>query len=85
MKTSPRQTQHLVCTDEWSFGGMSGGGRYELHIFRVTADGKIINHPKWGNKVWKYKTYEQLEAIQATCDRIGLACGALKVYEPPTK
>lgn len=80
------RTQQLVCTADrpngWNFGGMSGGGKYELHIFRVDAGGKIINHPKWGNKVWKYKTYDQLQLIHAVCDKIGLDCGALAVYQP---
>lgn len=80
------RTQQLVSTvdkpDGWCFGGMIGQGKYELHIFRIGEGGKIVNHPKWGNKVWKYRTYEHLEKIRAKCDQIGLQCGALKVYHP---
>lgn len=82
------RTQQLVSTgdkpDGWCFGGMSGSGVYELHIFRV-VDGRIVNHPKWGNKRWKYRRYEDLEKIRAKCDQIGLLCGALKIYEPRSK
>lgn len=76
-----------VCTANypggWNYGACYGSGVYELHIFRV-ENGKIVRGPHYGKK-WKYhnsklSASQTLRLIERVCEKLGLACGALKIY-----
>lgn len=78
------RTRMLVSTANkesgWDHSTTSGNGRIVLNIYRMKEDGTFLYHPKWNGKVWKYKTFEQLQKIHEKLDQIGLLCGSLTEY-----
>lgn len=76
--------------DGWNHGATidHSAQTYELSIFRIQADGKIVDHPASGKK-WNmsaairagHSATDVRELIDRVCDRIGLKCGSLKVYK----
>lgn len=83
------RTQTLVCTancpDGWNFSTTDNHYEktIELHIYRFRDGGKMEKHPAYGKK-WKYGKAKNIslacEKIREVCDKIGLAVGALVVY-----
>lgn len=84
------RTLTLVCTANhpggWNFSTTNDhyNKTITINIYRFDKNGKYIAGPKDG-KSWKYGKAKNrqvaLESIRDCADKIGLAVGALKVYE----